>query len=150
MELPADFWYDIQGNETFKVEPFNEDNLVMVETKYGVKLPKDYVTFLGKQNGGFINYGKVRDYEDEIVVDRISGIGGSTYDCLDESDYYINEWELPHNILLFAGDGHWWLCFDYRKSNTSGDPVISYLDSETNRDLVIASTFDEFLSMLRK
>lgn len=150
MELPVDFWYDTQSNDAFKVEPFKEENLTKVESKYEVKLPQDYIEFLGKQNGGYINYEKLRDYEDDIVIDRISGIGGSMYDCLEESDYYINEWELPQNILLLAGDGHWWLCFDYRKIGANGEPVISYLDSEMDRDIVIAHSFTEFLEKLHK
>ena len=121
-----------------------------VEGKYKVKLPRSYSSLLKIQNGGYTHDLVIPGYEDHFSVSYISGIQGNKNDTLEESDYYINEWELPKNLLLFSGDGHWWLAFDYRKMNENNEPKISYIDTEIDRDEVIANSFDEFLNLLKK
>lgn len=121
-----------------------------VEERYQIKLPQSYSSFLRKQNGGYTNELVVPGYEDHFVINFLSGIQGNKDDTLEESDYYIKEWNLPKNILLFSGDGHWWLVFDYRKINKNNEPKISYIDLEMNKDEVIANSFDEFLNILIK
>ncbi|MEB2277413.1 SMI1/KNR4 family protein [Bacillus sp. ILBB4] len=51
------------------------------------------------------------------------------------SDYYIEEWDLPKDILLLSGEGHWWVAFDYR--NTKDNPPIIYMDLEWGTDTLI-------------
>lgn len=104
--------------------------------------------FLEIQNGGYINYNKFPKLEHKINIDFISGIKGSKLDTLEQSDYYIKEWNLPQKILLLAGEGHWWICFDYRNFNESNEPKISYIDSDYSVDQVIADSFQDFIEKL--
>jgi hypothetical protein len=61
------------------------------------------------------------------------------------------EWKQPSELLLFSGDGHWWLALDYRDCGPDGEPPIVFYenDSEGSPDeLVLASSFREFICLL--
>lgn len=145
--IASDFWKTLESGKL--TSPLQQKDLIQVEHKYGRKLPTSYVDLLKIQNGGYINYTVLPEWKDNISIDTISGIGG-LYDVLTESDYYIEEWDLPSDILLLSGDGHWWVCFDYRGINNDTEPKISYLDSEYEIDVVIADTFADFIKKLEK
>lgn len=132
------------------IKPITQEKIDSVESKYNIKLPTGYINFLKTQNGGYINYNTIPEWEDKITLDFISGIQGSEYDTLEKSDYYIKEWNLPQKLLLLSGDGHWWVCLDYRKMNERGEPKISYLDSEYKIDTVISDSFKDFIDKLKK
>ncbi|MEV5113863.1 hypothetical protein [Peribacillus frigoritolerans] len=57
--------------------------------------------------------------ESFVIVEHIKGIGSGN--GILENDYYIKEWELPEGLILFNGDGHIGLAFDYRDA-TSASP----------------------------
>lgn len=56
----------------------------------------------------------------------------------------------PDSLLLipFDGDGHWYMCFDYRSSGPRGVPSITFVDFECEREELVAQNFLEFLSGL--
>lgn len=137
---------ELKDNEI--ITPLNIEYVSSIECKYGIKLPESYVNLLKEQNGGYITRSIIPEYINDITVTRLSGIKGNNDDVLEESDYYINEWDLPKNILLLAGQGHWWICLDYRDINDNDEPRVSYIDSEMKRDLVIADSFEEFIKIL--
>ena len=49
-------------------------------------------------------------------------------------------------LVPFDGDGHWYLCLDYRSNNNT--PSVTYIDIECNEQEMIANSFSEYLSKL--
>lgn len=64
-----------------------------------------------------------------------------------DSKYLLKEWDMPDGLILFNGDGHTWLAFDYR--NVSSEPPIVYVNNDEDTKIrVIANSFNEFLENL--
>ena len=49
-------------------------------------------------------------------------------------------------LVPFDGDGHWYLCLDYRHNNTQ--PEITFIETESDYEKPIAKTFQEYLKLL--
>ncbi|RST61192.1 SMI1/KNR4 family protein [Siminovitchia terrae] len=119
------------------------------EKMLGVKLPNSYIELCKIQNGGYITYDAFPTSvptgwaDDHVGVDYINGI---EEEGILSSNYYIEEWELPNDILLLCGDGHWWIAMDYR--NTKEEPPIIYVDLEWGEDTFILELVPNFKTFL--
>lgn len=137
-------------DEYFKLEPLTKEMIEKAEEKLKIKLPQSYITILQEQNGGSIKFNSYPTdvptswADDHINVDHILGIGPK--DSIVQSEAIIKEWDMPEGLILFNGDGHTWVAFDYR--TVSSDPSIVYVDNEDDMIIKIADTFDEFLERL--
>lgn len=126
------------------VQPNLTDDIVAnAEKKIGYKLPKEYVDILKIQNGGYIRF-KLP----ETLNEQIYGIG-PFFPSLTDYDWTDYEgtvgFELA-GLVPFDGDGHWYLCLDYRHNNTQ--PEITFIDTESDYEKPIAKTFKEYLKLL--
>jgi hypothetical protein len=150
--MKDDFFREIEVDEV--IDPISPFKIDLVEKKYNLKLPSSYIDFLKKQNGGYINYAIFPTLRDTIKIESISGIQGNKkfkdVDILEESAYYIKEWNLPKKLLFLSGDGHWWIGLDYRKLNKDSEPTISFIDTEEKIDTIISNDFQEFINNLQK
>ena len=96
-------------------EKLTDDMVINAEKKLGVKLPSAYIELCRIQNGGYIIYDAFPTSvptgwaEDHISVDHIRGIEEKG---ILSNDYYIEEWDLPKDIILLGGDGHTWTAMD--------------------------------------
>lgn len=133
-------------------ETLTDDMIINAEKKLGVKLPSSYIELCKIQNGGYITYDAFPTSvptgwaDDHISVDHIRGI---EEEGILSNDYYIEEWELPKDILLICGDGHTWTAMDYRQKKE--EPPIIYIDLEWGDDIFIlelAPNFQTFLDGL--
>lgn len=130
------------------VQPdLTEEVLQKAEQEIGFKLPVEYVELLRIQNGGYIRW-KLPDQ----VHDMIFGIGPKA-PSLGVADWKgYGKW-LPfkakegRKMIQFDGDGHWMLCFDYRKSQQS--PAITLVDTEDHSEQPIAPSFSAYLKLLQ-
>lgn len=125
------------------VQPVLTDETVKAaEEKIGHKLPKEYIELLKIQNGGYIRY-----TIEDTTHSQIYGIGPH-FPSLTEfewlEDYEDLSFELK-GLIPFDGDGHWNICLDYRKSE---EPEITYIDTESDEETLIAKNFKEYLSLL--
>jgi len=133
-----------------KPKPLTEKTIAKAEKMLKVKLPDSYIHLLKQQNGGYIIYNafptnKPNSWaEDHIYIDRILGI--TKEDGILDTEYLIQEWGLPTDIVLFSGDGHSWIAFDYRK--TKEEPPIIYIDTEDEQIIELATSFQMFLDGL--
>lgn len=142
------------------VDPLSEVDIEEVEKKSGKKLPKSFIELLKIQNGGRIKNLCFKTstnislrFKNEISVFEISGLGrkDGQYGTLERSNYYINEWELPADILLLFGEGHWWVFLDYRNIELQKmEPKVSLIDLEFGTDLILAQNFGEFVDRLEE
>ena len=139
-----------QDDNYYKLSPLTDKVVENAEKKLKVKLPKSYIKPLKEQNGGYINYNSFPSSvptswaEDHIHIDHILGVGEK--DGILQSGYLIKEWRLPKNIVLFFGDGHSWVAFDYR--NTKEEPPVIYIDADSEQVIELAPNFDTFLNGL--
>ena len=122
-----------------------DEMVAHAEEKLGVKLPSAYIELCKIQNGGYITCNAFPTSvptgwaDDHIGVDHINGIDEE--DIL-SSGYYIEEWELPKDIVLICGDGHTWTAMDYRQ--TKENPPIIYIDLEYGDDVFILELAPNF------
>ena len=84
-----------------------------------------------------------------MVHDSIAGIGphfpSLTQFDWDECQEYVS---FPlQGLVPFYGDGHWHLCLDYRQ--TSGNPSVTHVEIECDRESRIADSFADYLTTLR-
>ena len=141
-------WLD--EDEYYKLKALTEKVLEKAENILQVKLPKSYINLLKQQNGGNIIYNafptnvQTSLAEDHIHIDHILGV--SEEDGILQSEYLIQEWGLPKGIVLFSGDGHSWIAFDYRK--TKKEPPIIYIDLDSEQTIELAPNFNAFLNGL--
>jgi hypothetical protein len=139
-----------KDDEYYKLQPLTDDMVMKAEEKLKIKLPQSYIRSLKEQNGGYIKFDSFPTEvptswsDNHINVDHILGIGEEN--GILGSDYLIEEWGLPNNIVLISGSGHSWIALDYR--NTKEEPPIIYIDVESEQIIEIAPNFDTFLNGL--
>ncbi|MFJ7736277.1 SMI1/KNR4 family protein [Lysinibacillus sp. NPDC097287] len=139
-----------ESEDSYRLPPINQKDIEDTEKKLGFILPISYKRIILEQNGGYINQNAYPTTvptnwaDDHVNVEYIWGIGSDN--SILQSDYYIQEWEMPEKILLLSGDGHTWICFDYR--DTTENPPIIYIDNESEEIILLASDFETFLNGL--
>lgn len=142
-------WKAIEFDE-YKLKALTVTDIKEAEERLEVRLPKAYLELLTEQNGGNINFNahpspvSTAWGENFVQVEYIMGIGQQN--GILESSYFIKEWGLPEGLVLFNGDGHSWLAFDYRK--VQSDPEIVYVESDSGKLVKLAPSFEEFLANL--
>jgi len=135
--------------------PLTPSSAAELEIARGIALPAAYLACLEQQNGGYIRL--ILDGEC-IPHDMIWGIGPhfpNLSDYHEELDPELREendedgvW-MPEDcgrLVPFDGDGHWYLCLDYR---AGPDPAVSYVDVEVGVDRRVADSFEGYLAMLK-
>ena len=146
------FW----GTDYYKNPKLTDSVVAEAEKRLGVILPLEFIALLRLQNGGYTKgFGypmtqRTSWADNHVPLDELNGIGNPetplTGHNILSRDYLTQEWGLPPNQVLLAGDGHWWLTLDYRKSPL---PSVSWLDVELGEDIPVASSFAAFLEGLR-
>lgn len=120
-----------------------EEIIEDAEQKLGYKLPKELIKLLKVQNGGYI-----RKTLEELLNEQIYGIGPYFPSLTDVDWHDYKDWvsfELE-GLIPFDGDGHWYICLDYRNNKFS--PEITYIDTECDNQEKIADSFSDYLSQL--
>lgn len=136
-------------DEDAQFEEYTEEVRMKVEKKLGVKLPKAYIDLMKVHNGGYLDYSHLHSAKvlDGIVeITQISGIDFE--EGIIESPYYIEEWNMEEGLVIFSGDGNYWLAFDYRK-HTGDSPSIVYMEDTDEPAVKIADNFELFLKKLQ-
>ena len=126
-----------EKQEVWVAGPASEKSIVDLEGMLDTKLPKSYKNFL-------LNYGAI-----SIGDTAISGItgpdlnegGGSVYS---DTEYLIEEYELPKNLVVIQTDEEAPYCLDTSKIASDGEmPVVCY--ELNNKHLsTLSSNFNEW------
>lgn len=140
-------WNNISDDPN-RLPALTDDILTEVEGRLRVKLPDDYLEAIRIQNGGYVlqrDLPIIWNGQDDIaLVDSIAGVG--CHKGLIESKALLTEWGVEDDRLIaFAGDGHFFLAFDYRERVT---PKIAYIDTDTEEINVLFDSFRQFTEAL--
>lgn len=142
--------------------PLTDEMIERAEAVLGRSLPSSYVDLMRRCNGGYLRHSCVATSRptswahDHVSVESILGIPaiddngrfgtGAGVLC---TPYMISEWGIPADVVLLDGDGHTWTALDYRAASEPDEPSVVWLDVELGDELTIASSFSEFLALLR-
>lgn len=124
-------------------DPITEAAIAECEEQLGLKLPQEYLDLLWVQNGGSIRF-----HIPDSVGHCIAGIG-SSYSSLMNSGFWGCDEYVDFSLkglVPFDGDGHWFLCLDYRQ--TPECPGVSYIDIECNSQHKMTDSFSQLLNMM--
>lgn len=115
-----------------------------VETRLNCKLPESYIELLYEQNGGYVRYTKPED--EGGALDVLYGIGTHFPNIVDQTimmrEVYPGQFG-NQSLVALDGDGHQYICLDYRSNNTM--PSITLVDFECQNERFLASSFDDYL-----
>jgi len=145
------FW----DNNYYNNPKLNIEEIIFAEKSLKVKLPILFIELLKIQNGGYtrgFTFPMIEETswsKNHVPLNELFGIVKnknlkSAHNILD-SEYLINEWDLPQSQVLISGDGHYFITLDYRISEI---PNISWIDVDSNEDIIIANNFEEFINGL--
>lgn len=124
--------------------PLTNEAITAAENDIGFRLPDEYLDLLRKQNGGYIRLSLP-----DLEHDCIAGIG-PYYPSLAEIDWAEAQEHVSYplyGLVPFDGDGHWHICLDYR--HNTAIPSVCYVDIECDQQSQVATTFADYLALLR-
>lgn len=130
--------------------PLAAETIAHAEQTLGFKLPDAYLALLREHNGGGVRYTLP-----DTTHSMIWGIGPffpnilEVHGALDPALAELGEW-IPRDVerlIPFDGDGHWFLCLDYRDARAA--PGVAYVDLEFEEDRKVSDTFEQFLGQLQ-
>lgn len=161
MTTPINY-HDLFGPpELAKYPPADDQLIAWAEAELGVVLPKAYKDLVKARNGAYLFYRAIIPTEHQPEPDtsrkaytlrKIDGIdtGGSS-SIVYHTTLARDEWGGPDGLVAFEGEGHWWLCLDYRDCGPTGEPTVVHCDngsesaSGENEWFTVAPTFDSFV-----
>lgn len=146
-------------------KPLETEHVREAEQLLGVLLPLAYLEVLGVQNGGYLYRKTVQPAErpdqfggsaSEYILDGpISGLDPDRWDSLPKLlEVARQEWDLPPGFIPFAGDGHFWLCLDYRTCGPEGNPRVTHtitsdFPGKPPKEFLVAETFEALIRGLQ-
>jgi SMI1 / KNR4 family (SUKH-1) len=139
----ADTIWKVPAYLPYLQPPLTDEAVEAAEQRIGYKLPSEYLDLLRKQNGGYIRFSLP-----EMVHESIAGIG-RYFPSLTKFDWDECQESVSYplqGLVPFDGDGHWYLCLDYR--NNSRTPSITHAEIEGDEEIVVAGSFADYLAML--
>ncbi|WP_348826571.1 SMI1/KNR4 family protein [Halomonas sp. RT37] len=130
-----------------------EEALSYFEKKYGFLIPKEYVNLLKLEEAKIVklppcNNEALKCYLGEgfYEVGTFPNLDPNAENSIFSSMSSGREWGLPKPYVPLEGDGHTWLALDYSDSLT--DPKVIATETDDGNSLVVANTFNEFVSSL--
>lgn len=143
-----EFWLERDVTESKETAGITREELTAIEQEIGKVIPASYKEVLLQQNGGSVQYRWVRVAEPaaEVELIEIDHLLGLETDGNLSSDYLIEEWGLPGDILVISGDGNGFFVLDYGED--AQNPPVIYLEVDSQAKVRVANNFDDFLSQL--
>lgn len=148
--IPRRYW-DVPAFLDYVQPKLTAKAVQEAESQLGVQLPEKYLDLLKQQNGGYL-----RGSWPDSVSRVLSGIGPRFPSITRDDGWWRPKnaepemWAPPQPDLLipFDGDGHWDMCFDYRKHGPRREPTITFVDCECERETPITESFVDYLAGL--
>lgn len=124
-----------------------DEELRATEAALGVKLPELYVALCTRHNGS--TFTQPVWVTPNVEVTALASVG----ELIEQYETSKDEWGVAEFLIPLAGDGHGWVCMDYREAATrvSGRcPIVACFqdDDPEFHPVRIADDFDTLLSVL--
>ncbi len=159
----SDFWHDIKESER-RYESTKPDMRMIrsVEEELGFKLPDSYIELMKMHNGGMLNrcWYPIRfpaeTYSDYIQITHFLGIGrdalyslcgrfGSEF-LLEDKDAFKGKAVAFANCI---SPSRAIIVLDYRNVEDGGEPCVTFVNSQTGEESVVAANFELFIRSLK-
>lgn len=114
---------------------YSDDVRRWTENRLGVRLPASYIALFKRRNGGRLrmNAVKVPKRAEMYRFGRIAGLDRHHDDSITSLTDLARTGDVPERLIPIDGDGHWWLCLDYRRCGPDGEPVVTHYETESSR-----------------
>lgn len=130
-----------------------------------MKLPNAYHELVKNRNGGELFLNAIISHDQPFSwhtprkayeVRELSGISqANPYESIiGKTKLAIEEWEGPEGLVALEGEGHWWLCLDYRQCGPTGEPTVVHSENGSEspsgncEEFVVAKNFADFIANL--
>lgn len=159
----SDFWHDIRESE-HRYESNKPDTRLIrsVEEALGFKLPDSYIELMRMHNGGMLNrcWYPIRfpaeTYSDYIQITHFLGIGrDALYSLCGRfgSDFLLEDKDaFKGKSVAFAScisPSRAILVLDYRNAEEGAEPCVTFVNSQTGEESVVAANFELFIRGLK-
>ena len=151
----ADFWNNCDWTKKYVGNDLTKQDVDMVESELGYRLPPSYIELMKIQNGGVPqkNFYLVPDKNHSAVyLNTIFGLDSTKEYSLCGglgSKFRIDEWGYPSYGIYFGdtlSGGHELFLMDYRVCGKDGEPEILLIDQECDyRITFVAKDFETFI-----
>ncbi len=131
--------------------PLTDAAVAAAEAQLGVRLPALYLVLLRQQNGGYLRGGWPGTVSHSLfgIGDGFPSITGQgAWWKQPDPDPGLFVPDQPALLVPFDGDGHWDMCFDYRRSGPQAEPAVTHVDLDARSDEVVADSFRDYLAGL--
>jgi hypothetical protein len=127
------------------LQPTLTDQMVKeAERSIGYRLPDSYLALLRNQNGGYIRYTLPQSVHNLIygIGPHFPSVTGFDWnDCREYVSYQLD------GLIPFDGDGHWYLCLDYRRDRMN--PSVTHVEIDCDMECEVAPCFSDYLALLQ-
>lgn len=151
---------DVRGSfwdQSTPAPPATAAGVAQAEAELRVRLPVELVELLTIQNGGAVA-APLRAFPtatpnswaaDHVSFPWLAGTEPSPWGtALTHSPYLRDEWGLPDGLVLISGDGHDFIALDYRRAANSGQPDVTWFDTDDLTEIPLAASFRDFVEGL--
>lgn len=159
----SDFWHDIRESERHYESAKPDLRAVRsVQEELGFRLPDTFVELMKMHNGGMVNrcWYPIRfpaeTYSDYIQITHLLGIGrDANYSlCGRFGSKFLLEGkgELETAGIAIANcisPSRAVIMLDYRNAGKDGEPCVTFVNSQTNEESIIAPNFEIFIRGLK-
>lgn len=140
--------------------PLTDEMVQAAEEKLGYKLPKSYIDFMKKHNGGIpiLNCYPTKQKnswaKDHVMIGRFFtlGVDEESIDGALGDGHWKSEWGYPDIGVAICDtrtSGHQLIFLDYLKYGKEGEPRVSLVDERNKFSItVLANHFEEFVTSL--
>lgn len=132
--------------------PLTKRAVTSAQKRLGVRLPESYLEALRIQNGGHLRRERHVSGTSLRSIDGISD--NRPFRDWSEEKEFMTEAEIDtipdiDGLIPISGDGHEYVCFDYRRSGPQGEPSITRVDVESFTGTTpIADSFADLIADL--
>ncbi|MEK6703155.1 MAG: SMI1/KNR4 family protein [Planctomycetota bacterium] len=126
------------------------------ERALGVTFPPEFTAMLRAVDGGRLRYNGLVPVELPPIshtsrkIYEIESLPGlrPPWGLVEDAANAHQEWELHPRLIPIEGDGHWFLCLDYRRCGPRGRPRVVHIESDSKEESLVAKSFGDFLAGL--
>ena len=150
MAIAAERVWAVPAYLPYRQPALTAEVVAAAERQLGVRLPGGYLRLLEVQNGGYLRAGHRHWPAAQLwgIGPELPSLTGGLARWQDGADDEGWVPQAAHLLVPFDGDGHWYLCLDYRQAPGTDEPAVTFVDVESEAESPVAPSFEAFLAEL--